>query len=86
MLLPEEERNRGFILARALEELRNHVDLSRPLTQLSHVIRQGGNLGAHFDLEREPDQNTALMMIELLEFFMEYLFVIYSSNLGFGLA
>jgi hypothetical protein len=29
------------------------------------AIRKGGNLGAHFDLEKEPNEETATLMIEL---------------------
>ena len=39
-------------------------------------VRKGGNLGAHFDLEKEPNEETATLMIELLEYLIEYLFVL----------
>jgi hypothetical protein len=63
-------------LYKAIEELPNHVDLKKPLTNLSHAIREGGNLGAHFDLLREPDEETAQMMPELLEYFLNYMYIL----------
>ena len=43
---------------------------------LSDAIREGGNLGAHFDFEREPNEETATQMIELLDYLIEYLFIL----------
>jgi hypothetical protein len=40
------------------------------------VIRKGGNLGAHFDLEREPDEEVFSLMIDLFDYLIEYLFVL----------
>jgi hypothetical protein len=52
------------------------ADLSAPLTQLSHAIRQGGNLGAHFDFEKEPDEDMARTIVELLDYLVSYLYVL----------
>ncbi len=73
-LLPEDKQKRP--LAQQLSELASEIDLSRPLTSLAEAIRKGGNLGAHFDLDREPDEPTASQMVDLLEYLMEYLYVL----------
>ena len=51
-------------------------NLSKPLKRLAHGIRKGGNLGAHFDEEVEPDEDTARHMLELLEYLVTYFYVL----------
>jgi hypothetical protein len=63
-------------LARAIQKVQETKDLARPLTTLSHAIRQGGNLGAHFDEDREPTAELAQQMVELLEYLIEYLYTL----------
>lgn len=63
-------------LAKQLEALPQHLDLARPLIELAHAVRKGGNLGAHFDLEREPNEQVATLMLELCEDLLEYLFAL----------
>jgi hypothetical protein len=63
-------------LAKAIEEVQKTRDLAKPLTMLSHAIRQGGNLGAHFDEDREPTAPLAEQMVELLEYLIEYLYTL----------
>ena len=63
-------------LAQQLEDLKAHVDLARPLSSLADALRAGGNLGAHFDSDKEPDQGTAGRMVDFLEYLMEYLYVL----------
>lgn len=72
-LPPEHHR---LNLARAIEKVQETVDLAKPLTTLSHAIRQGGNLGAHFDEDREPTEVLAEQMVELLEYLIEYLYTL----------
>ena len=43
---------------------------------IANAIRKGGNLGAHFDLEKEPDEKVAALMLELAEELLEYFFVL----------
>lgn len=71
-LLDEEDRKKN--LHNSIEIAKKKIDWVAPLNSLAHMIRQGGNLGAHFDEEREPDENMAKSMIELLEYLMEYLY------------
>jgi hypothetical protein len=63
-------------LHRAIQRVQETRDLAKPLTTLSHAIRQGGNLGAHFDAEREPTAQLAEQMVELLEYLIEYLYTL----------
>lgn len=73
-LLPEEERN--VSLANAIESATARVDLAKPVKELSGVLRKGGNLGAHFDLQKEPDEHLAKAMVDLLEYLISYLYVL----------
>lgn len=63
-------------LAKQLAALPKHVDLGKPLLELAEAVRKGGNFGAHFDLEREPTEQVATLMLELCEDLMEYLFAL----------
>ena len=73
-ILPEDDHN--LPLAKQLEKLPQAKDLSLPILNLAAEIRKGGNLGAHFDLEKEPDEEVSRLMVDLLEDLIEYLFVI----------
>lgn len=73
-LLPDEEQNKS--LAKQLEILPKYVELQKPIILLGDAIRKGGNLGAHFDLEKEPDKLTATLMLELLDDLIDYLFIL----------
>jgi len=53
-LVSEDQRKAN--LARLIEIAKKDIDLAAPLTALSHAIREGGNLGAHFDIENEPNE------------------------------
>jgi hypothetical protein len=73
-LVSEDKRNAS--LARLIEHVRTETDLAAPLTSLSHAIRDGGNLGAHFDMEKEPNELLARQMVELLDYLISYLYVL----------
>lgn len=73
-LLPDEGRQTN--LMNMIERATKELDLAAPLKSLSHAIRGGGNLGAHFDSEREPDAALARQMVELLEYLISYLYVL----------
>ena len=70
------EEKRNTTLAKLIEHTKANVDLAAPLTSLSHAIRDGGNLGAHFDMEKEPNESLAKQMVELLEYLISYLYVL----------
>lgn len=73
-LVPENMRKES--LAKLIEHTKKNADLAAPLTSLSHAIRDGGNLGAHFDMDKEPDENIVRQMVELLEYLISYLHVL----------
>ena len=50
--------------------------VAAPIMSLADALREGGNLGAHFDLEREPTKEVAEEMLDLLDDFIEYLFLL----------
>jgi hypothetical protein len=56
--------------------LPEHIDLQEPIMKIADTIRRGRNIGAHFDAEKEPDQETTEMMLDLLDYLIEYLFVL----------
>jgi hypothetical protein len=63
-------------LFQQLKEVFQSANLTEPLVHVSDVLRKGGNIGAHFDLEREPDQQVAEIMVDLLDYFLEFTFVL----------
>ena len=73
-MLPEDDRKGS--LFEQLKKLPEKVNLSEPLIILADTLRKGGNLGAHFDLEREPDQHVSELMLDLLDYFMEYIYIL----------
>jgi DNA-directed RNA polymerase subunit RPC12/RpoP len=73
-LLPEE--NQRDFLAQQIEALPDHVDLTEPIITLARNLKQGGNIGAHFDLEKETNEPLATSMVDLLDYLIEYLFVL----------
>jgi hypothetical protein len=73
-LLPEDKRD--INLYRQLQSLPDYRDLKAPILTLADAIRKGGNLGAHFDLEKEPNEETVTLMLDLLDYLLEYLFIL----------
>jgi len=63
-------------LFQQLKALPEKVNLSEPLILLAENLRKGGNVAAHFDLEKEPDQPVAEAMLDLLDYFVEYIYVL----------
>jgi hypothetical protein len=73
-LLPEDSQKGP--LYEQLNKLKLNIDLNKPLMSLAEALREGGNLGAHFEESREPDQPTASQMLDYLEYLMEYFYVL----------
>jgi hypothetical protein len=73
-LLPPDKRKGS--LFEQLRTLPDNVNLSEPLILIADSLRKGGNIGAHFDLEKSPEQTVAALMLDLLDYFMEYLYVL----------
>jgi len=63
-------------LVNLIQEASDGSDMSGQLERLAHAIRDGGNLAAHFDLETDPDRMTAQYLVELVEYLIEYFFVL----------
>jgi len=63
-------------LFQQMKSLPEKVNLAEPLIILADNLRKGGNIASHFDLEKEPDQHVAEAMVDLLDYFMEYVFVL----------
>ena len=73
-ILPPEDHK--LPLAQQIEALPKHTDLDKPVLTLAHSLRDGGNLGAHFDLQRTPNQEVAELMVDLLDDLLEFLFIL----------
>ncbi|HEU0277137.1 MAG TPA: DUF4145 domain-containing protein [Rhodanobacteraceae bacterium] len=73
-LLPEQHRKGNLV--QLIDRAATTIDLAEPLKSLSHAIRDGGNLGAHFDEEKEPTEELARQMVELLDYLIAYLYVL----------
>ncbi|SHK10208.1 DUF4145 domain-containing protein [Hymenobacter psychrotolerans] len=73
-LLPHDKRDKN--LFKQIEELSNHRDFAKPIQELAHSLRSGGNLGAHFDLEKEANKEIATLMFDLLDSMIEYIYVL----------
>jgi hypothetical protein len=76
-IVPNEDKNK--YLATQLKDLSSHIDLEKPILTLADAIRKGGNLGAHFDLEKEPNEEISLLMVEMLDYIIEYIFILPSK-------
>ena len=59
-----------------LDKLFSEVNLSEPLLHVSESIRKGGNIASHFDLEKETDKEVATLMLDLLDYFLQYTFLL----------
>lgn len=81
-LLPEEDRKGS--LFEQLKTLPEKINLAEPLIVLADTLRKGGNLGAHFDLEKEPDQQVDELMLDLLDYFMEYIYLLKEKSQDLG--
>jgi hypothetical protein len=63
-------------LYQLIEDMKSSPELAAPIFKLSHAVREGGNLGAHFDLDREPDEETARHIVELVVYLMGFFFLL----------
>ncbi|MGH7563740.1 MAG: hypothetical protein ACREK5_04885 [Gemmatimonadota bacterium] len=72
-VLPEAERG---ALGKMIGALPKHLDLDAPILHRADTIREGRNIAAHFDLERETDAEMATLLLDLLESLIAYLFLL----------
>ncbi|WP_162879997.1 DUF4145 domain-containing protein [Lutibacter oceani] len=73
-LLPDEKKK--YNLNKRLTELPKHLDLQKPILTLADALRKGGNLGAHFDLDKTPDKKITSQMLDLLDYLIEYIYIL----------
>lgn len=64
------------VLSHLLKELSNHVDLARPLTDTAEAVKGGGNLAAHFDMNRTATSAMAKEALTLVEAMVDYLLIL----------
>tara|TARA_R110002096_G_scaffold67332_9_gene163371 strand:+ start:4986 stop:5645 length:660 start_codon:yes stop_codon:yes gene_type:complete len=62
-------------LAQLVEKLIKAVNTDQPLVELAASLKDGHGLGAHFDMERESNQQIAEITLDLIECFISYLYV-----------
>ncbi|WP_165612551.1 DUF4145 domain-containing protein [Limimaricola pyoseonensis] len=73
-MLPEEQRDTS--LYKLIQAAGDNYDFKAPIDRLSNAVRKGGNLGAHFDPDKEADQVMARQTLDLLVYLIEYLYVL----------
>ncbi|UII58286.1 hypothetical protein LS684_21995 (plasmid) [Cytobacillus spongiae] len=66
----------GQSLAEQFDQLPDNVDLSKPIQALSHLVSPNTPFNEMLELERDIDDETAGLLIELLEGLIEYLYVL----------
>lgn len=59
-------------LFQQMQKLPEKHDMSKPILELATSIREGGNWGAHFSPDSKPDERAASLMIEFVEYFLQY--------------
>lgn len=59
-----------------IEEVCSGEAAAQPLKKLAHAIREGRNIGAHFDEKISPDEKSAFLVIELLHYIVSYFFLL----------
>lgn len=76
------EDKRKLTLFELAREVESSVELKAPLINLTTAIRKGGNLGAHFDPDNEPDREMAKSLVELLIYLIDFLYILPSKIQG----
>jgi hypothetical protein len=74
ILSEDETKNKS--LYEQLKLLPKNVKLEEPILKIADLIREGGNLGAHFDLQKEADESTSSELIDMLEYLIEYIYLL----------
>ncbi|WP_257349790.1 hypothetical protein [Pseudalkalibacillus decolorationis] len=63
-------------LSQQFDQLPKHIDLTTPIQSLSHLVHPDSPFYEMLELEREIDDETAVLLMKLLEGLIEYLFVL----------
>lgn len=64
------------VLTHLLQAMPDHLDLGRPLQESALAIRDGGNLGAHFDMKVKASPELAEEAVKLVEALVDYLLLL----------
>ncbi len=75
-ILVEVLGNKEANLFTMLKELPNKVNLTDKIIEMANGIRKAGNLGAHYDEDKEPNEEIATMLLDFLEYLLEFVFVL----------
>lgn len=59
-----------------LRELPQHVDLTQPLTETAEAVKDGGKLGAHYDMRVKATSARAREALQLVEALVDYLLIL----------
>jgi hypothetical protein len=70
------EKSKGQPLAQQLDLLPNHLDLAKPIQALSHLLKPDSSLNRMLELDIEMDGETTTLLMDLLEYLIEYLFIL----------
>ncbi|WP_201715808.1 hypothetical protein [Rossellomorea arthrocnemi] len=70
------DKSSGQSLSEQFDQLPKNVDLSKPIQALSHLVHPNSAFYEMLELEREIDDETAGLLMELLEGLIEYLYVL----------
>lgn len=73
-LLPTTEHKKT--LHQQVLSIDQHRDLKKPIKDIADVLRIAGNRGAHFDPESRPTRESLELMLDLIDYLLEYFFVL----------
>jgi hypothetical protein len=73
--LVQEEGKNGLLYER-IAMLPQLINTSQPFTDIANALRLVGNFGAHYGQNQTPDKDDAEITIELLEYFMEFIYIL----------
>lgn len=57
-----------------IKTLIKRKEIVKPLETLAHALREGGNLGAHFNSEYDTNYEIAKLMIDFIEYLLQYIY------------
>lgn len=68
--------DRKQVLAARIRRMAGEIDLGKPLIDLANLMKEGRNLGAHFDADKETSPELAKHLVDLLGYLLDYLFLL----------
>jgi hypothetical protein len=72
-LLKYYSKNSDAKLYDLIDQFCDSDEVAKPIRKLAHTMREGRNVAAHFDEQILPDQESAEIMLELLQYLIQYL-------------